>query len=262
MSTPDLYFRAGGGRLRFRDEGEGPALVFVHGWTLDLEAWDPQAAALAGVHRVVRYDRRGFGLSYGEPGRAADGEDLGRLLDHLGLPAVTLIGHSQGARVALAFALRHPDRVSSLVLDGPPDAENFSIGKFRALAREQGVAAFRQAWRAHPLMRLHGKDPAAAALIDRILERYPARELLGQATDPSPPRGANAISEFAKPVLVVNGALDARTRLRAGAALARSFPLAERVVLSGAGHLPNLDDAKAYNAAIRAFMRRKARAAA
>ena len=121
MQSRDEYFRSGEASLRFRDEGRGPPVVFIHGWTLDLEVWNPQAAALAESFRVVRYDRRGFGLSGGEPGRAADVEDLGRLLDHLQLASVTLVGLSQGARVALAFALAHPERVAGVVLDGPPD---------------------------------------------------------------------------------------------------------------------------------------------
>jgi pimeloyl-ACP methyl ester carboxylesterase len=64
------------------------------------------------------------------------------------------------------------------------------------------------------------------------------------------------------PALVINGALDTAARLRAGEALARTLPVAERVVLAGAGHLPNLDDAGAYNEALRSFLRRQSRAAA
>ena len=186
----DEYFQSGEARLRYRDEGAGPPLVLIHGWTLDLEVWNPQAAALGGSHRIVRYDRRGFGLSEGAPGIAADLEDLARLLDHLDLGAPTLVGLSQGARVALAYALRQPDRVAGLVLDGPPDEvgdpaaagdEDFSIAEYRALVRDRGVDAFRDSWRAHPLMRLYGSNPSAAELIGRMLARYPARDLQGPA---------------------------------------------------------------------------------
>jgi pimeloyl-ACP methyl ester carboxylesterase len=257
--------------LRLRDQGEGPPVVFIHGWTLDLEAWEPQAAALAGSFRVIRYDRRGFGLSEGTPGRAADTADLGRLLDHLRLDAATIVGLSQGARVALAFALGHPERVTALVLDGPPDEvgdaetagdEDFSIAEYRRLAAEQGVDAFRRAWRGHPLMRLHSDDPSARELVTRMLDRYPARDLLGPAEPPPPPAGIVALARFRKPVLVVNGGFDTQIRRRAGEALARALPLAERVVVPGAGHLPNLDAPRAYNDAIQAFLRRQTRAAA
>ena len=271
MHERDPSFRSGGARLRFRDEGAGAAVVFVHGWTLDLDAWEPQAAALAGSFRVVRYDRRGFGLSEGMPGRAADVEDLGVLLDHLRLDVATLVAHSQGARVALAFALRQPDRVAALVLDGPPDEtgdasaagdEDFSIAEYRRLVEEQGVDAFRRAWRSHPLMRLYTEDAAARALAARVLGRYPARDLRGFVEPPPPPAGASALARFMKPVLVVNGEFDTLIRRRAGQSLARALPLAERVEIAGAGHLPNLDAPRAYNDALRAFLDRQSRAAA
>ena len=271
MRDLDHSFRAGDARLRLRDEGAGAAVVFIHGWTLDLDAWEPQAAALAGSFRVIRYDRRGFGLSEGTPERSADLEDLGVLLDHLRLDAVTLVAHSQGARVALGFALRQPERVAVLVLDGPPDEtgdaatagdEDFSIAEYRRLVAEQGVDAFRRAWRSHPLMRLHTDDAAAHALAARVLERYPARDLQGAAEAPPPPAGTSAIARLTMPSLVVNGDLDTLVRRRAGESLARALPRGERVVLPGAGHLPNLDAPRAYNDALQAFLERQSRAAA
>jgi pimeloyl-ACP methyl ester carboxylesterase len=271
MQGRDQHFHSGDARLRFRDEGAGAPVVFIHGWTLDLDAWEPQAAALSESMRVIRYDRRGFGLSGGAPGRADDFEDLSRLLDHLALDAATLVGLSQGARVALAFALRQPARVSALVLDGPPDEtgedagnsdEDFSVAEFRRTVAEQGVEAFRRAWRDHPLMRLHTGDAEVRALADRVLARYPARDLTGAPDSPPPPAGASALARFARPVLIVNGELDTRARRRAGKALARTLPAAERIVLPGAGHLPNLDAPGAYNDALRAFVRRQSLAAA
>lgn len=271
MRARDDYLRLGENRLHYRDEGAGQPVVFIHGWTLDLEVWDPQAAALAGAFRVLRYDRRGYGLSDGDPGRAADAQDLEQLLDRLQLARPVIVGLSQGARVALAFALAHPERLAGLVLDGPPDEvgdpettgdEDFSIAEYRALVRKRGVEAFRDAWRAHPLMRLYGADPAAAALVSRMLARYPARDLAGPALPPAAPAGNAALAQLRLPALVVNGEFDTPIRRRAGEALARAIPDAGRIVVPGAGHLPNLDNANAYNDAIRGFLNRQARAAA
>jgi pimeloyl-ACP methyl ester carboxylesterase len=167
--------------------------------------------------------------------------------------------------------LRQPERVAALVLDGPPDEsgdaaaggdEDFSIAEYRRMVAEQGVDAFRRAWRSHPLMRLHARDAAALELAARLLERYPAHDLRGAADAPPPPAGAAALARLVKPVLVVNGEFDTLIRRRAGEALARVLPMVERVVVPGAGHLPNLDAPRAYNDAVQAFLDRQLRAAA
>ena len=111
----DRYFEHKAARLRYRDAGSGPAVVLVHGWTLDLEMWDLQAAALQSGWRVVRYDRRGFGRSSGRPSTEQDCEDLVALCDHLALARVALVGMSQGVRPVLQWAASTPRRVACLV---------------------------------------------------------------------------------------------------------------------------------------------------
>jgi pimeloyl-ACP methyl ester carboxylesterase len=270
MQGPDLTFRSGRTRLRYRDEGEGPAIVLLHGWTLDLEVWDPQAADLSRSFRVIRPDRRGFGLSDGEPDTQADVADLEALLDHLGLAQSALVGMSQGARAAVAFALGHPGRVTALVLDGPPgdlagldgDEDDLSHADYRRLAQAEGLAAFRAEWRRHPLMRLHAGDAQAEALLGRILARYPGRDLLGPAPATPQPVALAALSRLPTPVLVVNGEHDTGRRRLAGEHLAGLLPRAERSLVPGAGHLANLDNPRAYDDMIRSFLRRRSRAAA
>ena len=271
MQTRDDYFLSDAVRLRYRDAGEGMPVIFIHGWTVDLDTWNPQSAALAHSMRVIRLDRRGFGLSDGIPDLAADCDDLRALLDRLGIARAACVGASQGARVALAFAMREPGRLMSVVLDGPPEEighsgatgdEDFSVDEFRRLVRDRGVDAFRRAWRDNPLMKLHSADAGAHALLASMLARYPARDLLESRSTPSPGVSAATLARFATPVLIVNGRFDTNSRLRAGERLARVLPHAERVLIPDAGHLPNLDNPVAYNEAIGAFMRRQSRAAA
>ena len=82
----DRYFAADGARLRYRDEGNGPAVLLVHGWALDLAMWDALVARYAQEFRLVRLDRRGFGLSSGRPALERDVADLRGAACHLGLP--------------------------------------------------------------------------------------------------------------------------------------------------------------------------------
>src|SRR5205823_5938890 len=94
----DQYLMVEDAGLRFRDEGAGPAVILLHGWTLDLEMWDPQVARLRQEFRLVRVDRRGHGFSSGTPSTARDATDVTALCHHLGLTRVAAIGMSQGAR--------------------------------------------------------------------------------------------------------------------------------------------------------------------
>ena len=269
MRSPDHSFESGNARLRFRDEGEGEPLVFVHGWTLDLEMWDPQAAEFSRTMRVIRYDRRGHGLSGGTPGHAQDPRDLEALLDHLQLPRATVVGMSQGARTALTFAIDRPERVAGLVLDGPPDFrggkdrdEQLPVARFRELARSAGLDAFRAAWRDDPLMQLHSGDRAATELVARALSRYQGLDLLDPALSAAATVDERAIAGLAMPVMIIVGERDTESRKTAAGWLRSLLPRSEWASIEHAGHLPNLDQPRAYGEALRQFLGRRARAAA
>ncbi len=122
------YCRSDDGvRIAFATSGSGPPLVKAANWltNLDLEwespIWSHWIDALSARHRLVRYDERGCGLSDWEV-EAFDldswVEDLELVVDSVGLSEFPLIGLSQGGAVAIAYAVRHPERVTRLVLVG------------------------------------------------------------------------------------------------------------------------------------------------
>jgi 3-oxoadipate enol-lactonase len=274
--APDRYFTVDGARLRYRDEGDGPAVVLVHGWTLDLEMWNALSGALRATFRVIRFDRRGFGLSSGQPALERDIADLDALWGHLGLERAALLGMSQGARVVLGFAAASTRKIPCLVLDGPPDVtraaladdDELPLAHYRALARAEGIDAFRRQWRLHPLSQLRTGDRSAHQLLHAILGRYPGTDLLhGDAPMIAPkiaPLGADAGSgaapllapSIATPVLVITGAHDVARRVESANLLAQRLSVAERAVVPDAGHLPNLDNPVAYNNLVRSFLDR------
>ena len=86
--------------LYYEDHGSGPPVVLIHGWPLNGDAWEKQTPALLDAgHRVITYDRRGFGRS-SKPGTGYNydtfADDLDTLLSTLGLTDVSLAGHSMG----------------------------------------------------------------------------------------------------------------------------------------------------------------------
>jgi pimeloyl-ACP methyl ester carboxylesterase len=258
---PDSYLDVSGIRLRFRDEGRGAAIILLHGWTFDLEMWDPQVAALRDEFRLVRFDRRGHGFSGGVPDSAQDATDITRLCRHLKLNSVALIGMSQGARAALRFASSAPQQVTSLILDGPPNLEQHAVDEevpmqhFRELARKGGLAAFRREWCKHPLVQLCTESAPLQQQVHAMIARYPGRELL----DPAAVGTAAApfsLSLIQAPTLVLSGAYDLPSRLQSARNLCAELPHAEHVILPEAGHLINLDQPALYSKLCRAFLKR------
>jgi pimeloyl-ACP methyl ester carboxylesterase len=265
----DYYVSIDGARLRYRDEGKGPAVIFVHGWALDLEMWEPQVAELATAYRLIRLDRRGFGLSTGNPSLICDVTDLRALCRHLQLQRVALVGMSQGARVVLQLTSLAPSMVSCLVLDGAPrigpvreqgDPQELPYEHYRRVAQTQGVAAFRREWAKHPLAKLRTENMHTQKLMAGMLARYSGSDLM--APLPPPPLGTTLqmIQSIESPILVIGGALDLDSRKRAAEELMLELPRAERTEIQGAGHLCNLDNQRAYSSALRNFLDRHAAA--
>jgi 3-oxoadipate enol-lactonase len=111
--------RVGRYTLRYVEEGQGPAVVLIHGLAGDLAAWTAQLALLAPHFRVVAFDNRGAGRStqVDEPVSTRDlaADTLG-LMDHLGIAQAQVVGRSMGGAIAQHMALMAPQRVASLVL--------------------------------------------------------------------------------------------------------------------------------------------------
>ena len=117
----DQFFDSAGVRLRYVEQGSGPAVVLMHGYTGTLDRHfiaNGVFANLAKGHRVIALDLRGHGKS-GKPHEpAAYGEqmarDVVRLLDHLSITRAHVIGYSLGAMIAGRLATLHPERLISV----------------------------------------------------------------------------------------------------------------------------------------------------
>lgn len=290
--SADRYLQIDGARLRYRDEGGGLPVVLVHGWTLDLQMWEPQVEMLRDRFRLVRFDRRGFGLSSGAPDIEADASDARSLCRELGIARAAFVGMSQGARVLERLVVESAELIGCVVFDGAPDMRaggnltnaDIPVMRLRELARTQGLAAFRQTWAEHPLSKLVTQDRRMHALLTEILERYPGNDLMGPGAEPSPESGTRpdlsvtdgppkpngpleatapptatgpfALDRVRVPALVLNGELDLESRRRAGELMAKLLPNAERILIPRAGHMANLDNPPDYNGGVARFISR------
>lgn len=262
----DLYLPVAGAVLRYRDEGSGPVVLLIHGWTLDLDMWEPQVAGLGGSFRLIRFDRRGFGLSSGRASLTADVHDALSLCEELQVERLACLGMSQGARVALHLCRIAPERLSCVVLDGPPrilaqrtaaEDEDIPLAEYRSLIASGGIETFRRRWASHPLMRLETGSARTRALLARMTARYAGKDLLQEL--PTPEDDWTAITgSLRTPALVVTGERDLPARQRAADALSEALPGAQRASVAAAGHIPSLDNPLFYNATVRAFLQRHA----
>ncbi len=237
-------------------------MVLLHGWALDRRIWSAQVEPLARRFQVIALDRRGFGRSTAPPNLAAEVDDLLVLKKKLGLDRMILVGMSQAGRVALQFALAHPDSVGGLVLQGAPldgflpgprPEDSIPLSSYAALARAGQMERMKSLWRNHPLMR--APSPSARACLDELLDGYQGRDLL--EPQPAPLASiAGRLEDVYAPALVVTGEHDTRWRQLVGDALAYGLPHGRRAVLAGAEHLCNLTHPDDFNRLIAAFAAR------
>jgi pimeloyl-ACP methyl ester carboxylesterase len=278
VPTPD-------GALHLQETGPsgGRVVLLVHGTGAWSEIWRPVMTALgAAGYRVVAVDLPPFGFS--ERSGAADyrpetqARRLWAALDARGVGPVILVGHSFGARSAVAAALARPERVERLVLidaalglSRPPGAPSAAPGPLvqRLLAASPLRDAVVAATMTNPAMTrrlMHGlvADPERLTEAQLAMLRHPMRQrgtttaygawLPGFLLAPDPPVRAarEALARFPAPVHVVWGALDELTPPADGQDLARLPRCATWDLLPGVGHIPGLEAPDALARTLRA----------
>lgn len=114
------FITIGGQDLHLVDEGQGPAVILVHGSYGSLRMWNAWTDKLKGRFRIIRFDRPGMGLSGANPQARYDGdaeaELIGKLADHLKLTRFSLVGTSSSGEGVAHFAALYPERIDALIL--------------------------------------------------------------------------------------------------------------------------------------------------
>jgi pimeloyl-ACP methyl ester carboxylesterase len=123
VAVTEGYAEANGLRIYYREAGEGPPLILVHGGLATGEVmWSPRIVAeLAAGHRVLIPDSRGHGRTDNPAGRMRYdqmADDVAAFSAALGLERPVVIGYSDGAQVALEIGLRHPELAVAMVIGG------------------------------------------------------------------------------------------------------------------------------------------------
>ncbi|HEY3011631.1 MAG TPA: alpha/beta fold hydrolase [Gemmatimonadales bacterium] len=253
-----------GVNLAVEVRGEGPAILFVHGYPLDRTIWREQVDALEGYHRIAP-DLRGMGQSDAPDlgySMAIYAADLAALLDVLGVGEVVLCGLSMGGYIAFEFLRNWRSRVRGLVLmDTRAEADTPEGRRARdaaaATAREGGAAAVAEAMLPKMLA------PATLAEHLNTVERVralmagmPVAGIIGALAAMRDRAGSESLlpTLAGVPTLIVVGEADSLTPPDQARAMAEAIPGARFAVIPGAGHLPPVEQPSATTERLREFL--------
>ncbi|MFC3324517.1 alpha/beta fold hydrolase [Mesorhizobium cantuariense] len=244
--------------------GAGAPVLLIHGVGMNAAIWRDQIASMKGRHDLIAIDMLGHGTSPLPPENAAlsdFAEQALRLLDHLGLASVSIVGHSMGALVALEIALRAPSRVRSIVCLNAvfrrPAALARAVRERAAALGTHGdpsaIAATLARWFGDPLPQsLAGAAATARAALEGVdPEGYARTYRLFAHADAE---HADALAGLELPALFMTGSDDSNSTPAMSAAMARLAPHGQCLVLSGERHMMAMASPEKMTQHISAFL--------
>lgn len=252
-----------GGTLAVEVQGEGPALLLVHGFPLDHAMWSNQLGEVSGW-RSIAPDLRGAGAS----DVPADGysmaryaEDLRRICAALDLQTLVCCGFSMGGYILFEFLRRYPQLVRALILcDTRAEADTpegqHTRDEHAALVERDGLGALADVL----LPKLLGAtsrtlNPSLTERVRAIVLRQPIAGVVGALRAMrGRPDSMSGLSGIRVPTLVICGAEDTVTPPAQAKTMAQRIPGARYAEVEGAGHLAPLEQPDRVTAAVREFL--------
>ena len=251
----DEYLELGGMEVRYRDEGEGPAVVLLHGVCASLETWDGWTEKMKENYRVIRIDIPGFGLTGPAPDKSQykienSVEFLDEFVSHLGIDEFYLVGNSLGGYISWNYSLKYPHKVKKMILID-------SVGYPQKMPRMLRYAS-------NPLVRSTSRKMMPRSMLyksvkqvygdkskvtPKVQERYfdfAMREgnkgsyvdIFVEFRDNEDVDISKGISKIKVPVMVMWGTKDEWIPFEAFEKFKKDLPSAQYVAYEGVGHIP------------------------
>jgi 3-oxoadipate enol-lactonase len=257
-----------GARLYYEMAGEGEPLVLLHGGFLDGRMWDGQFPFFAEHYQVLRYDRRCAGKSETTPSTEpyTHHQDLYQLLHALDIQRATLVGLSEGARIAIDFSIAYPERVHKLVVVSPavsgfayPDEWTLKHGEAMIQALQQrdlagAVEEFLIMWTDGPSRTPEQVDPVIRARIrEMVSHAFPLSRLAPNVQYLDPP-AVGRLAEIHVPTLVVLGEQDTSDVHAIGNLLHEQVAGAEVAMMAGVAHTLVMEKPDELNTLVAHFL--------
>lgn len=252
-------------KMAYDIAGQGTPVLWIHGYPLSRATWRRQVSELSSVGRHIAPDLRGYGES-----DAPDGvytmellaDDMCALLDAVNVKRAVVAGLSMGGYVALAFALKYPDRIAGLILsntragaDSPEAAKARNDNADRALREGVKPVVEPMLGKLFSARTVEQKPSLVDELRAILLSASPngvAGALRGMAVRPDvTPR----LASITAPALIVTSSDDAVIPPAESQKMAAAIKGATLVEIPGAGHLPNMEQPTAFNKAVSECLR-------
>jgi pimeloyl-ACP methyl ester carboxylesterase len=251
---------AEGGSVLCEVAGTGSPLVLTHDGLVHRETWDAQFTSLADTHRVVRWDRRGFGLSARPTVQYSSVDDLVCVIESAAEGSSVLIGSSYGSLISLHCALDRPDLVSALVLVGPIvsglDLTEHFFSRGGLWSSDYAAPATQIAyWSDIDRWLVAAQNTSARKRVAELLAANPQNLEPDVSLEQAPqPAALPRLDDIGVPTLIIVGEYDIPDVHAHAGALQAGIRGAQRLVLADSGHLPQLEVPDAFNRSVRDFL--------
>lgn len=254
--------------LAYSVEGDGQDIVFVHAEVMDQRMWEPQVDLLKDQFRVLTFDRMGYGDSPDWTPNLPAVDRMRSVLAEASVHDAVIVGSSEGAAIALDYALANPSLVRALVLVSP-----------RLIDFEPVNPHYKMVWNAYQKA-LEEKDvtylssyylgifwpdnmPLEEVRLPRTWRNYKSNQHyafveregfyeLPQYLEAEPLKWMTRIDEF--PTLQIYGEYDHPAMIQNVAMIHQALPKSRYAEIPNAAHLPNLENTEAFNEVLRSFL--------
>ena len=251
-----------GRSVAYRQAGQGPPLLLLHGFLCDSRCWRQQLAGLSDKFRVIAWDAPGAGSSSDPPETFTTGDwctCLVEFMDLLEVEAAPLLGLSWGGILAQEFYRRNPDRVSKLIL-----ADTYAgwKGSLSASAVEQRLARcehdsrlppdeFVTRW--VPEMFSKAAPPDVLEEMSGVIHDFHPLGFRLMAESSATTDTTDLLPRIEAPTLLLWGDDDQRSPMSIAEQLRDAIPSAELAVIANAGHVSNMEQPEEFNRHVRRF---------
>ena len=252
--------------MAYDDNGGGPVLLLIHGFPLCRRMWHPQIKALVSAgFRVITPDLRGFGESdtpEGPYSMELFADDLVELLTHLEIGKAVVGGMSMGGYILFNLLERYPGRISGACFITTRANADDEAGRERRLALARDVMKFGPQMAADAFEKLLFAEESLAErpkLVGEVYGWMTANDSRGIAGGLLAMRErkdyTHFLSSFNVPALAIGAEGDKAAPPDNARAIAAGIPGCRLVIIPHAGHMANLENPGAFNAALLEFLR-------